>query len=129
MTTPRARRRRIRQDAAGFSLVELMIALTIGLFLVGGMLAVVLSSTSTARTRDRAVDMQTNGRYAIELLKRDIQHAGFLGGTSLFYPDAPTAIPVINVCDSGAIGRMSLTGRRPSMQLGASPPPCGRVSA
>lgn len=103
-----AAQRHSRERAAGFSLVELMIALTIGLFLVGAMLAVVLSSTSTARTRDRAVDMQTNGRYAIELLKRDIQHAGFLGGTSLFYPDAPTALPVANVCDASAIGRMSL---------------------
>ena len=100
--------RGVGHRARGFSLVELMISLTIGLFLVGTMLAVVLSSTSTAKTRDRAVDIQVNGRYAIELLKRDVQHAGFLGGTSLFFPDAPTAIPVANVCDASAIGRMSL---------------------
>lgn len=108
MKTTNITRRRIGARAAGFSLVELMIALTIGLFLVGSMLAVLLASASTGRTRDRAVDMQVNGRYAIELLKRDLQHAGFLGGTSLFYPDAPTTIPVANVCDAGAIGRMSM---------------------
>lgn len=96
------------RGAHGFSLVELMVALTLGLFLVGALLALLVASASSGRTRDRAVEMQVNGRYAIELLKRDLQHAGFLGGTSMFYPDAPAPFAVTNVCDAGALGRLSL---------------------
>jgi type IV pilus assembly protein PilW len=97
-----------RNHSAGFTLLELMISLTIGLLIVGAMLAVVLSSTSTANTRERASELQTNARFAIDIMKRDIQHAGFLGGTSVLYPDAATTIPVANVCDATAIGRITL---------------------
>lgn len=92
---------------SGFTLLELMIAMAIGLFLIGSVLAAVLAAASTGRARDRAADIQTNGRYAIDLMKRDLQHAGFLGGTSLFYPDAPAPIAVANVCDANMIGRIS----------------------
>src|SRR5687768_1145511 len=94
--------------SAGFTMIELMIALTIGLLLVASMLAVLVASASTGRTRDRAVEVQVNGRHAIDLIKRDVQHAGFLGGTSTFYPDAPAPIAVANACDAAALGRMSM---------------------
>lgn len=97
-----------RAGQHGFTLVELMIALTLGLFLIGSLLAALLASASTGKARERAVDIQTNGSYALDLMKRDAMHAGFLGTTSLFYPDAPTSISVANVCDPNTIGKVSL---------------------
>lgn len=107
MKRTRVQRTIPRQSVSGFTLLELMISMTIGLFLVGSVLAAVLAAASTGRARDRAVDIQMNGRYAIDLMKRDLQHAGFLGGTSLFYPDAPAPIAVANVCDVNTFGRIS----------------------
>jgi type IV pilus assembly protein PilW len=76
----------------GFSLLELMIAITIGLLLLAG-LATVFSNSSTAnRELKRTSEQIENGRYAIELLSQEIRHAGFYGE---FYklPTAPTAAP------------------------------------
>lgn len=63
----------------GFSLVELMIAVTIGLLLLAG-LAGVFATTSKARGElDRANRQVENGRYAVHLLQEDLRVAGFLG--------------------------------------------------
>lgn len=92
----------------GFTLVEVMISMAIGLVLVGGMMTVLIASNSSAKTRDRATFVQFSGRYALDAIKRDVQHAGYLGITSLFAPDAPITFPVTNVCDSSAVGQISL---------------------
>jgi type IV pilus assembly protein PilW len=92
----------------GFTLVELMISMTIGLLIVAGLLSALVTSSSTGKTRERASAIQLNGRYAVDFLKRDLQHAGFLGITSLFAPDEPVAFPVTNVCNPATIGQISL---------------------
>lgn len=94
----------------GFSLVELMVSLTIGLFLVGAMLTTLMTSAALGRTNERASDVRTNGSYALSILKRDVQHAGHLGLTSVFSPDAPldsAKFTVTNVCDAARIGQIS----------------------
>ena len=94
----------------GFTLVELMISLTIGLFLVGAMLTTLMTSAALGRTNERASDVRTNGTHALWILKRDVQHAGHLGLTSVFSPDMPldtAKITVTNVCDATTIGQIS----------------------
>lgn len=102
--------------ARGFTLLELMVAITISLFILSALAAVVIGASSTNRTRDRASELQVNGRYAIDQIRRDLQHAGFLGVTSLFFPDQAisvanppfsSAITVSNVCDNATIGKLS----------------------
>ncbi|HEX2830952.1 MAG TPA: PilW family protein [Burkholderiales bacterium] len=95
--------------ARGFTLVELMIALTIGLFLVGAMLTTLMTSAALGRTNERASDVNINGNYALSIVKRDVQHAGHLGLTSVFSPDAPldAKFTVANVCDAAKIGQIS----------------------
>ena len=94
-----------RQD--GFTLVELLVSVAIGLLLVGGMIAALMASSSNAKTRDRATSVQFSGRYALDVMKRDVQHAGYLGITSLFAPDSPVPFTVANVCDAANVGRIS----------------------
>jgi type IV pilus assembly protein PilW len=94
----------------GFTVVELMISLTIGLFLVGAMLTTLMTSAALGRTNERASDARTNGTYALSTVKRDVQHAGHLGLTSVFSPDAPldsARFPVTNVCDATKVGQIS----------------------
>ena len=110
MTGPRASRAAAHgrgRPHGGFTLVELMISMTIGLLIIAGLLAAMLSSSTTGQTRERASAVQLSGRYALDLMKRDIQHAGYLGITSLFAPDAPIPFAVTNACDAGVVGQIS----------------------
>ena len=66
-----------RQD--GFSIVELMIAATIGLFLVAGITLIFLNSRKGRDDVLRQSQQNDNGRYAIELLNNEFHTAGFLG--------------------------------------------------
>ena len=96
--------------SAGFSMVEMMVAVTVSLFVIGALIAVVTGSSATGRTRDRASELQINGRFALEQIKNDLQHAGFLGISSLFFPDQPLSaggINVTSVCDSTTAGLLS----------------------
>ncbi len=92
----------------GFTLVELMIAMTVGLLLLSGMVTALVGSSSMGKTRERSSVVQFSGRYAIDTMKRDLQHAGYLGITSLFAPDAPVPFAVSNVCDAATVGQLSL---------------------
>src|ERR1043165_5123513 len=57
----------------GFSLVELMISITLGLVLMGGVLQMFLGSKA-AYTNQRAVaSVQESGRLALEFMTRDIR--------------------------------------------------------
>jgi type IV pilus assembly protein PilW len=106
-----------RRAERGFTILEMMIAMTISLFIISALAVVVLGASSTSRTRDRASDLQVNGRYAIDTIRRDLQQAGFLGISSLFFPDQPisatnpplqpSAITVTSVCDTDNIGKLS----------------------
>jgi type IV pilus assembly protein PilW len=68
-----------RPGSSGFSLIELMVALTIGLLIIAGMLSAFASSSSTGVTNARFAQLQTNGRYAIDFMRRELRHAGFFG--------------------------------------------------
>ncbi len=88
---------------SGFSLVELMVSLTIGLLLLT-VLALVFSNSSRMQKEVTLSAQQIeNGRYAIDILSEDVAHAGFWGyyGGSF---TAPGALP-----DPCALDAASLT--------------------
>lgn len=66
----------------GLTLVELMVALTISVVLLGGVLKVYANSKQTYRVQEALSRLQENGRYAIEFLARDIRTADFWGCAS-----------------------------------------------
>ena len=72
----------------GFSLVELMVSVTIGLLIVAGISAMYATSSSGRKTGARFAEYQTNARYALDVLKKDIQLSGFYGVTYVG-PDNP----------------------------------------
>lgn len=63
----------------GLSLVELMIAITLGLILIGGVMQVFLSSKTVFSTQQALSRVQETGRLAIEFLSKDIRMAGYMG--------------------------------------------------
>jgi len=86
----------------GLSLIELMIAITLGLLIVAALLALFLNITRTNNEMAKMNRQIENGRFAIQLLQEDVVHAGFWGShvpgfddlTAVTVPlDAPTALP------------------------------------
>lgn len=59
--------------------MELMISLTIGLVLLAGVTTLIVKQSSTRDELDKSSRQIENGRYAIQLLRDDIEHAGFYG--------------------------------------------------
>lgn len=83
--------------SSGFSLVELMIAITIGLILLGGIGYVYLGSRQTFRTQEDFSRIQENVRYALETVGVDVRMAGYAGCVNLaaINPAAPISVGVI----------------------------------
>ena len=68
-----------RRKAFGVSLIELMVALVIGLLLIAGALTVYMQSRNTYRTVDTVARLQEVGRYALDILEPDVRLAGYWG--------------------------------------------------
>jgi type IV pilus assembly protein PilW len=60
----------------GFSLLELMIAMVIGLFLLAGITTTFLGSKKASLERDEYSILQDNGRVALEIMADVIEHTG-----------------------------------------------------
>lgn len=84
-------------------MVEMMISITIGLMIVAALIGVLSSNSRSTKTNERTSELQSNGRYALDHLKRELRHAGYRGYTWA-EPNTPTtAIAVTNEClDGGA---------------------------
>lgn len=68
---------------AGMTLIEIMIALMLGLFLIAGLLQIFISNKHSYRLAEGQSRLQENGRYALELLSHDIRLAGYMGCSSV----------------------------------------------
>jgi type IV pilus assembly protein PilW len=64
---------------SGLSLIEIMIALLIGLFILAGIFQIFLSSKQSYRLAEGQSRIQENARFALELLGHDLRLAGYLG--------------------------------------------------
>ncbi|WP_170211763.1 prepilin-type N-terminal cleavage/methylation domain-containing protein [Rhodoferax bucti] len=65
-----------RRRQRGFTLVELMIALFLGILIIGALLTSLLSNKDSLRVSENLARMQENSRLALELMSRDIREAG-----------------------------------------------------
>src|SRR5918994_6699828 len=64
---------------AGFSVVELMVAMVISLLLLGGVVTVFTGSKRTYERLERLSRTQESGRFALDAIVRDIRSAGYMG--------------------------------------------------
>lgn len=65
----------------GFSLVELMVAMTLALVLMAGVIELFIANKRSYQTSDAIAYMQESARFAAYLLEKDIRMAGFTGCT------------------------------------------------
>jgi type IV pilus assembly protein PilW len=71
--------RRTPRTERGLSLVELMISLAIGMFLLLGITSLIVQQNSSRDELEKSSRQIENGRYAIQVIRNDIQHAGYYG--------------------------------------------------
>ena len=79
----------------GLSLVELMIAMALGLAIVAGVSTLSLNATQSYRALNQGGELIENGQYALRILKNDLEHAGFFGVYDGYKPKPtyPAALP------------------------------------
>ena len=121
----------------GFSLIELMIAMLLGLVVIAGVTSVFLANMSSYNTNQALSEVQDGARTAFELMSRDIRQAGLTGcsenetvinvlnnGTTYWYTDWNNASgnggPVIGY-DAGTADSAVTTGTAASNRLATSP--------
>lgn len=78
--------------ARGFSLVELLLALAIGLVLILGVSQVVISARATHASQQAAMLLQDDARFVLGKIIQDVRQAGMFGCLATAYIDnAPAA--------------------------------------
>ena len=63
----------------GFTLVELMVSMTLSLILLAGALSILYSTKLTSSENERVARIQEAGRTAMELIRQDARAAGYAG--------------------------------------------------
>jgi len=81
----------------GFTLVEMMVALVVGLIVMAGIGQVFIHSKRTAAVQDELSRLQESGRYALYMLQENILKAGYLGCGQVANLDG-------NITSSGSYG-------------------------
>lgn len=114
----------------GFSLVELMIAITLGMVLMGASLQFIVSTRQTYDINDDVARIQENGRIALDILVNDLQFAGYrtpLNGDgkvpNFFLMDCTTGANSSDACllDGEGVGGAINNSDRLAIQF--DPPP------
>ena len=90
--------RQPRRAQSGFTLVELMISMVLGLFIVLALLTLLINVNRNNSEMTKSNRTIENGRFALQLLEADVSHAGFWGGFLPLFDDltntaAPTDVP------------------------------------
>ena len=65
------------RSCAGFTLIEIMVALVLSVLILNAVLQVFLSTRQSARIQNAASQMQEDGRIAVEILNRYLRLAGY----------------------------------------------------
>ncbi|SFD84667.1 PilW family protein [Nitrosomonas sp. Nm166] len=81
---------RLSSQQGGFSLIELMISVTLGLLVMTGILALYLDLTRNNAELAKMNRQIENGRFTLQLLQQELWHAGYW---DTYVPALPSAVP------------------------------------
>lgn len=93
---------KLTKTHAGFSLIELMIAMLIGLIVLNGVIQLVINSKRSYLDNQAISQIQENARFSIDILSRELKMAGYVG-----------CMPVNN----GDINVSALTGKEDGLLI------------
>ena len=95
-----------KKSQRGLSLIELMISMVVGLFLLAGLVTNFVSTKNSDKSRIAVSEMDANASAAFELMRRTITHAGYASNTPIvnkqgFYTEDDGAIQAAS-CRNGS---------------------------
>lgn len=82
----------------GFTLVELMVAVALGLLLLGALSALVTATVNNRTELDKTANRVENTRYALEVIGRDAELAGFIGESGKAWTYEQKDPPKTQIC-------------------------------
>jgi len=97
-------------------MIELLVAMAIGLMLMAGLVTVFANSSQSQRELQRTAQQIENGRYAMDVLTQDLHHAGYYGRYASYNATVTAPDPCI-------------TGDAAALQLSMSFPVQGYVAS
>jgi type IV pilus assembly protein PilW len=93
----------VNRENAGFSLVELMVGMVLGLMLIAGAVSIYLASKRSYVEVEQVAALSENARFAQQLIGDSLRHAGFFGEVPANRVDKdPNLTAVVGDCDSPA---------------------------
>jgi type IV pilus assembly protein PilW len=81
----------------GFSLIELLVAMAIGLLIVLALTVIIVRTSGAQRELALANRQLENGRYALQAISDDLHNAGYIGPVA----SIPVATGIPDVCKTG----------------------------
>ncbi len=120
----------------GFSLIELMVAMLIGIMVTGGMVTVFSGSKRSSVLNTTLTELQESARFTMGAMITDIRLAGFQGCTPAANHGSPAVVlaanaPTANLQDSALTGHVIENDGdwNPPPPLGFTPPAAGEPGA
>ena len=111
---------------SGLTLIELLIAMTLGILLTFGVTEIYINSKQTYRSQDGLARMQENARFALDFIARDVRSSGYVGCSNIktITPNIITTTPIIAdyTMDTALTGHQNLGGQNwtPSLPSGVN---------
>ncbi|MCB1732518.1 MAG: PilW family protein [Halieaceae bacterium] len=88
--------------AGGFSLIELMVSIVLGMIILAGATSIYLASKRSMTEGEQVAAISENGRFALQLLNTAVRHVGFFGGSNPADIREDGSLGVVaGDCDSG----------------------------
>ena len=69
---------KFRKSQTGLTIIEIIIALLLSLFLMGGVIAVYSTTKQTYRITENLSHVQESLRFSMDLLAKDVRMAGYM---------------------------------------------------
>ncbi len=103
---------KVRNSQNGLSLIELMIAITLGIIIAAAMISLFVNSKQSYRVNENMSRLQENARFAVSFISRDLRMADYracvtedtlddaISGGTLNGSDTVTIIYQSNDCDT-----------------------------
>jgi type IV pilus assembly protein PilW len=93
---------RAQAQQFGYTIIELMIAITISLIILASLVAIFANNSRTRTEIERANQQTENGRYALQLISDDLHNAGYLAEFNPALLPTPATKP--DPCDTSVAG-------------------------
>jgi type IV pilus assembly protein PilW len=104
MSTKAIKRHRASRRQRGFTMIELMIAMTVALFLIGGLLMLLQNVGGTHRNQTALAQLQDSQRVAMTLITEVVESAGY-------FPDPTTNTLALSLPATTIAGATVATGQ------------------